>query len=148
MHPIEVKQVKEIILVSDDVHASRRLYRETLGLAMPATADRLNLARVGSQYLGAAQAGVMNHPGFTGRLHLGLEIDPADFVRAVEHLRRQGIEVTVRPQQPGYMDTPESVGAYFRRSRRQPDRTLGAAAKPDALTRDIHGPFLELVSST
>ena len=73
MHPIEVKQVKEIILVSDDVHASRRLYRETLGLAMPATADRLNLARVGSQYLGAAQAGVMNHPGFTGRLHLGLE---------------------------------------------------------------------------
>ena len=113
MHPIEVKQVKEIILVSDDVHASRRLYRETLGLAMPATADRLNLARVGSQYLGAAQAGVMNHPGFTGRLHLGLEIDPADFGRAVEHLRRQGIEVTVRPQQPGYMDTPESVGAYF-----------------------------------
>ena len=65
MHPIEVKQVKEIILVSDDVHASRRLYRETLGLAMPATADRLNLARVGSQYLGAAQAGVMNHPDFT-----------------------------------------------------------------------------------
>jgi hypothetical protein len=42
-----------------------------------------------------------------------LEIDPADFVRAVEHLRRHGIEVTVRPQQPGYMDTPESVGAYF-----------------------------------
>ena len=34
--PIEVKQVKEIILVSDDVHASRRLYREVLGLAMPA----------------------------------------------------------------------------------------------------------------
>ena len=48
MHPIEVRQVKEIILVSDDVHASRRLYRETLGLAMPATPDRLNLARVGS----------------------------------------------------------------------------------------------------
>ena len=71
MHPIEVKQVKEIILVSDDVHASRRLYRETLGLAMPATADRLNLARVGSQYLGAAQAGVMNHPGFTGRARHG-----------------------------------------------------------------------------
>jgi len=45
MHPIEVKQVKGIFLVSDDVHASRRLYRETLGLAMPATADRLNLAR-------------------------------------------------------------------------------------------------------
>ena len=55
----------------------------------------------------------MNHPGFTGRLHLGLEIDPADSVRAVEHLRRQGIEVTVCPQQPGYMDTPEAVGAYF-----------------------------------
>jgi catechol 2,3-dioxygenase-like lactoylglutathione lyase family enzyme len=113
MDPIEVRQVKEIILVSDDVQASRRLYREVLGLAMPATADRLNLARVGSQYLGAAQAGVMVHPGFTGRVHLGLEIDAADFERAVDHLRRQGIEVTIRPQQPGYMDTPESVGAYF-----------------------------------
>jgi catechol 2,3-dioxygenase-like lactoylglutathione lyase family enzyme len=113
MDPIEVRQVKEIILVSDDVHSSRRLYREILGLAMPATPDRLNLARVGSQYLGAAQAGVMVHPGFTGRVHLGLEIDAADFERAVDHLRRQGIEVTIRPQQPGYMDTPESVGAYF-----------------------------------
>ncbi len=113
MDPIEVRQVKEIILVSDDVQASRRLYREVLGLAMPATADRLNLARVGSQYLGAAQAGVMVHPGFTGRVHLGREIDAADFERAVDHLRRQGIEVTIRPQQPGYMDTPESVGAYF-----------------------------------
>ena len=113
MDPIEVRQVKEIILVSDDVQASRRLYREMLGLAMPATPDRLNLARVGSQYLGAAQAGVMMHPGFTGRVHLGLEIDAADFERAVDHLRRQGIEVTIRPQQPGYMDTPESVGAYF-----------------------------------
>jgi hypothetical protein len=49
MHSIEVKQVKEIILVSDDVQASRRLYRDVLGLAMPAAADRLNLARVGSQ---------------------------------------------------------------------------------------------------
>ena len=39
MHPIEVQLVKEIILVSDDVHASRRLYRGTLGLAMPATAE-------------------------------------------------------------------------------------------------------------
>jgi len=55
----------------------------------------------------------MVHPGFTGRLHLGLEIDCADFERAIDHLRRQGIEVTIRPQQPGYMDTPESVGAYF-----------------------------------
>ena len=113
MDPIVIRQVKEIILASDDVHASRRLYREILGLAMPATADRLNLARVGLQYLGAAQAGVMGHPGFTGRLHLGLEIDAADFERAVDHLRRQGINVTIRPQQPGYMDTPESVGAYF-----------------------------------
>ena len=113
MDPIVIRQVKEIILVSDDVHASRRLYREMLGLAMPATPDRLNLARVGSQYLGTAQAGVMVHPGFTGRLHLGLEIDTADFERAVDHLRRQGINVTIRPQQPGYMDTPESVGAYF-----------------------------------
>jgi len=113
MDPIEIRQVKEIILVSDDVQASRRLYREMLGLAMPATPDRLNLARVGSQYLGMAQRGVMAHPGFTGRLHLGLEIDAADFERAVDHLRRQGINVTVRPQQPGYMDTPESVGAYF-----------------------------------
>ena len=113
MRPIEVKQVKEIILVSDDVHASRRLYRETLGLAMPDTPDRLNLAPVGSQFLGVAQAGTMAHPGFAGRVHLGLEIDPADFVRAVEHLRRQGIVVTVRAQSPGYMDTPESVGAYF-----------------------------------
>ena len=113
MDPIEVRQVKEIILVSDDVHASRRLYREMLGLAMPATPDRLNVARVGSQYLGAAQAGVMVHLGCTGRVHLGLESDAADFERAVDHLRRQGIEVTIRPQQPGYMDTPESVGAYF-----------------------------------
>ena len=113
MDPIEVRRVKEIILVSDDVHASRRLYREILGLAMPATPDRLNLARVGSQYLGAAQVGAMVHPGFTGRVHLGLEIDAGDFERAVDHLRRQGIEVTIRPQQPGYMDTPESVGAYF-----------------------------------
>ena len=79
----------------------------------PAGQGRLNLARIGSQYLGAAQSGVMVHRGFTGRLHLGLEIDPADFERAVDHLRRQGIEVTIRPQQPGYMDTPESVGAYF-----------------------------------
>jgi catechol 2,3-dioxygenase-like lactoylglutathione lyase family enzyme len=113
MHPVEVRQVKEIILVSDDVHASRRLYRDVLGLAMPAAPDRLNLARVGSQYLGVSQAGVMAHPGFTGRLHLGLEIAPADFERAVDHLRRQGIDVTVRAQQPGYMDTPERVGAYF-----------------------------------
>ena len=110
MHPIAVKQVKEIILVSDDVNASRRLYRDVLGLDMPAAPDRLNLARVGSQYLGAAQAGVMSHPGFTGRLHLGLEIDAADFERAVEHLGRAGIEVKVRPQ---HMDTPASVGAYF-----------------------------------
>ena len=113
MHSIEVKQVKEIILVSDDVQASRRLYRDVLGLAMPAAADRLNLARVGSQYLGAAQTGVMTHPGFTGRVHLGLEIAPADFERAVDHLRRQGIDVTIRAQQPGYMDTPAGVGAYF-----------------------------------
>jgi catechol 2,3-dioxygenase-like lactoylglutathione lyase family enzyme len=113
MNPIEVRQVKEIILVSDDVHACRHLYREVLGLAMPATPDRLNLARVGSQYMGAAQVGVMLHPGFTRRLHLGLEIDPADFERAVDHLRSQGIEVTIRPQQPGYMDVLESVGAYF-----------------------------------
>jgi hypothetical protein len=47
MDPIKVRQVKEIILVSDDVHASRRLYREMLGLAMPATPDRLNLAALG-----------------------------------------------------------------------------------------------------
>ena len=113
MHSIEVKQVKEIILVSDDVHASRRLYREMLGLAMPAAADRLNLARVGSQYLGTAQAGVMTQPGFTGRSTWGWRSTPADFERAVEHLRRQGIAVTVRAQQPGYMDTPEGVGAYF-----------------------------------
>ena len=113
MDPIEIRQVKEIILVSDDVQASRRLYREMLGLAVPAMPDRLNLARVGSQYLGTAQRGVMAHPGFTGRLHLGLEIDAADFERAVDHLRRQGINVTVRPQQQGYMDTPESVGADF-----------------------------------
>ena len=113
MHPIEVKQVKEIILVSEDVEASRRLYREVLGLAMPAAPDRLNLARVGSQYLGVSQTGTMTHSGFAGRVHLGLEIAPADFERAVEHLRRQGIEVTVRAQRPGYMDTPEAAGAYF-----------------------------------
>ena len=108
MHPIEVKQVKEIILVSDDVHASRRLYRDVLGLAMPAAPDRLNLARIGSQYLGAAQTGVMAHPGFTGRLHLGLEIDPADFERAVDHLRRQGIEVNVRPSSRGTWTRPRA----------------------------------------
>ena len=108
MRPIEVKQVKEIILISDDVHASRRLYRETLGLAMPATPDRLNLARVGSQYLGAAQAGVMAHPGFTGRVHLGVEIDPADFTRAVDHLRSQGIEVSIRPSSPGTWTRPRA----------------------------------------
>jgi catechol 2,3-dioxygenase-like lactoylglutathione lyase family enzyme len=113
MHPVEVKLVKEIILVADDVHASRRFYRETLGLAMPAAPDRLNLARVGSQYLGVAQTGTMTHSGFAGRVHLGLEIAPADFERAVDHLRRQGIAVTIRAQQPGYMDTPEGVGAYF-----------------------------------
>jgi catechol 2,3-dioxygenase-like lactoylglutathione lyase family enzyme len=113
MLPIRVKQVKEVILVSDDVEASRRLYRDALGLAMPASPDRLNLARIGCQYLGTAQRGVMAHPGFTGRLHLGLEIEAADFTRAVNHLRRQGIEVTVRAQKPDYMDTPESVGAYF-----------------------------------
>jgi catechol 2,3-dioxygenase-like lactoylglutathione lyase family enzyme len=113
MHPVEVRQVKEIILVTDDVHASRRLYKDVLGLAMPGAADRLNLARVGSQYLGVSQVGTMKHQGFTGRLHLGLEVAPADFERAVEHLRRAGIEVTIRAQQPGYMDTPEGVGAYF-----------------------------------
>jgi catechol 2,3-dioxygenase-like lactoylglutathione lyase family enzyme len=113
MHPIEVRQVKEIILVSGDVHASRRLYREVLGLAMPAAPDRLNLARVGSQYLGVSQVGTMAHPGFTGRVHLGLEVAPADFERAVAHLRDQGIDVTVRAQQPDYMDSPEGVGAYF-----------------------------------
>ncbi len=113
MHPVEVRQVKEVILVTDDVHASRRLYREVLGLSMPAAPDRLNLARVGSQYLGVSQVGTMAHPGFTGRLHLGLEVAPADFERAVDHLRRQGIDVTVRAQRSGYMDTPEGVGAYF-----------------------------------
>jgi catechol 2,3-dioxygenase-like lactoylglutathione lyase family enzyme len=113
MHPIEVRQVKEIILVSGDVHASRRLYREVLGLAMPAAPDRLNLARVGSQYLGVSQVGTMAHPGFTGRVHLGLEVAPADFERAVAHLRDQGIDVTVRAQQPDYMDSPEGVGGYF-----------------------------------
>jgi hypothetical protein len=45
MHPIRIKQVKEIILVSDDVQASRRLYRDVLGLAMPAAPDRLNRGR-------------------------------------------------------------------------------------------------------
>jgi catechol 2,3-dioxygenase-like lactoylglutathione lyase family enzyme len=113
MRPIRVKQVKEIILVSYDVDASRRLYRDVLGLAMPDPPDRLNLAPVGPQYLGVAQRGVMAHPGFSGRVHLGLEVDAADFARAVDHLRRQGIEVTIRAQRPGYMDTPESVGAYF-----------------------------------
>jgi catechol 2,3-dioxygenase-like lactoylglutathione lyase family enzyme len=51
MHPIEVRQVKEVILVTDDAHASRGLYREVLGLAMPAGPDRLNLARVGVYFL-------------------------------------------------------------------------------------------------
>jgi catechol 2,3-dioxygenase-like lactoylglutathione lyase family enzyme len=113
MHPVEVKQVKEIILAVDDLGASRRLYRDVLGLAMPPAPDRLNLARVGSQYLGVSQVGVMAHPGFSGRIHLGLEVAPADFERAVHHLRRQGIDVTVRAQQPGYMGAPEGVGAYF-----------------------------------
>ena len=111
--PIPIKQVKEIILVSRDVAASRRLYHDILGLPMPETPDRLNLARVGTQFLGTAGEGVMRHPGFTGRVHLGLEIEYADFDRAVERLRRSGIEVTIRPQAPGYMDTAASVGAYF-----------------------------------
>jgi hypothetical protein len=76
MHPIEVKQVKETILVSDDVHASRRLYRDVLGLAMPAAPDRLNLGRVGSQYLGVSQVGTMTHPGFAGRIHLVSAVAP------------------------------------------------------------------------
>jgi phenylpropionate dioxygenase-like ring-hydroxylating dioxygenase large terminal subunit len=113
MHSSRVKQVKEIILVSDDVDASRWLYRETLGLDMPGAPDRLNLAAVGSQYLGVAAPGVMAHPGFTGRLHLDLEVEPADFERAAAHLRAAGIAVTIQAQRPGYMDTPESVGAYF-----------------------------------
>jgi len=134
MHPIRVKQVKEIILVADDVDASRRLYRETLGLAMPGSPDRLNLAPIGSQYLGVAAPGVIAHPGFTGRLHLGLEIEAADFERAVAHLRAEGIAVTVRAQRPGYMDTPESVGAYFL----DPDANLvelWAPALPSATER-------------
>jgi hypothetical protein len=80
---------------------------------MPEAPDRLNLARVGSQYLGVSQVGTMAHPGFAGRVHPGLEIAPADFERAVEHLRRQGTAVAVRTQQPRYMDAPEGVGAYF-----------------------------------
>ncbi len=134
MRPIEVKQVKEIILVSDDVHASRRLYRETLGLAMPATPDRLNLARVGSQYLGAAQAGVMAHPGFTGRVHLGLEIDPTDFTRAVDHLRSQGIEVTDPSPAAWVHGHARGRRRLLPRSRREPDRALGSAPRPGALT--------------
>jgi catechol 2,3-dioxygenase-like lactoylglutathione lyase family enzyme len=111
--PIPIKQVKEIILVSRDVAASRHLYRDILGLPMPETPDRLNLARVGAQFLGTAGEGVMRHPGFTGRVHLGLEIDHAAFDRAVERLRHAGIEVTIRPQAPGYMDAAAGVGAYF-----------------------------------
>jgi hypothetical protein len=82
------------------------------------------------------------------RLHLGLEIDPADVVRAVEHLRRQGIAVTVRPQQPGYMDTPENVGAYFLDPHANLIERWAPRPSHDALTRDIQGPFLELVSRT
>jgi catechol 2,3-dioxygenase-like lactoylglutathione lyase family enzyme len=111
--PIPVRQVKEIILVSDDVGAARRFYRDVLGLAMPETADRWNLAPVGPQFLGAAQAGVIAFPGFTGRVHLGLEVDPADFEPAVARLRQHGIAVTIRPQPPGYMGFPEARGAYF-----------------------------------
>jgi catechol 2,3-dioxygenase-like lactoylglutathione lyase family enzyme len=137
MDPIEIRQIKEIILVSDDIHASRHLYRDMLGLAMPATPDRLNLARVGSQYLGTAQAGVMVHPGFTGRLHLGLEIDPAGFERAVDHLRRQGINVTIRPQQPVHGHARER-GRLLPRSRREPDRALGSAGRVIRGTRHGH----------
>jgi catechol 2,3-dioxygenase-like lactoylglutathione lyase family enzyme len=110
---IPVKQIKEIILVAADAGAARRFYRDILGLAMPEAADRWNLAPVGSQFLGAAQAGTMSYPGFTGRVHLGLEIDHADLGPAVERLRQHGIEVTIRPQPPGYMGTPDAVGAYF-----------------------------------
>jgi catechol 2,3-dioxygenase-like lactoylglutathione lyase family enzyme len=113
MERIPVKQVKEIILVTADAVAARRFYRDVLGLAMPETADRWNLAPVGPQFLGASQAGVMAYPGFTGRVHLGLEIDHADLGPAVERLRQHGIEVTLRPQPSGYMGTPEAVGAYF-----------------------------------
>jgi catechol 2,3-dioxygenase-like lactoylglutathione lyase family enzyme len=111
--PIPIKQVKEIILVSRDVEASRRLYRDILGLPMPEAPDRLNLARIGTQFLGTAAEGVMKHLGFTGGVHLGLEVDRADFDRAVAQLREHGVEVTIRNQTPGYMETAAGVGAYF-----------------------------------
>jgi catechol 2,3-dioxygenase-like lactoylglutathione lyase family enzyme len=132
--PIPVKQVKEIILVSRDVEASRRLYREILGLPMPQAPDRLNLARVGTQFLGTAGEGVMQHPGFTGRVHIGLEIEHADFDRAVARLKERGVEVTIRAQTPGYMETSAGVGAYFL----DPDGNLVElwAAIPQEAARD------------
>ena len=134
MHPVEVKQVKEIILVSDDVHASRRLYRDVLGLAMPAAPDRLNLARVGSQYLGVSQVGTMTHPGFTGRVHLGLEIAPADFERAVDHLRRPGHRRHRSRPAARVHGHARGRRRVLPRSRREPDRALGAPPCPGVLT--------------
>ena len=135
MDPIEVRQVKEIILVSDDVHASRRLYREMLGLAMPATPDRLNLARVGSQYLGAAQAGVMVSPG----LHRPCPPRPRDRRRRLRTRRRPPAAAGHRGHHPspaaGVPGHARERGRLLPRSGREPDRALGSAARRGALSR-------------
>ena len=134
MDPIEVRQVKEIILVSDDVHASRRLYREILGLAMPATPDRLNLARVGLQYLGAAQAGVMGHPGF----YRPSPSRSRDRRRRLRTRRRPPAAAGYRGHHPssaaGVHGHARERGRLLPRSRREPDRALGSAAHGGALT--------------
>ena len=57
MHPIRIKPLNEVILVADDVSATPHLDTDVLGLEMPAAPDRLNLARVGTQHLGAAGPG-------------------------------------------------------------------------------------------
>jgi hypothetical protein len=52
-------------------------------------------------------------PGAEGLGGALLEAAPADFERIVDQLRRQGIAVAGRPQQPGYMDAAEGVGGYL-----------------------------------
>jgi len=73
MHPIRIKPLNEVILVADDVSATPHLDTDVLGLEMPAAPDRLNLARVGTQHLGAAEPGLhgATSPGSGGRCHTG-----------------------------------------------------------------------------
>jgi hypothetical protein len=111
MHPIRIKPLKEVILVADDVSATRHLDKDVLGLEMPAAPDRLNLARVGTQDLGAAGPAVMAHPGVTGRRHLGLEVGATDFPRAVRSPAGAGDRGDGPGSAAGLPGTPRKLSA-------------------------------------